>query len=124
MITPRKSASRVYLKALITMLAKLVMDEETGQLITYCQLHTHPKFAHICNQSYSNEMVCLRQGVKTGVDVTGKRVDGTNNFYVIQYEDTPQDHRKEITYKSVVCEVIPQKEDSKFTSITVGGNHI
>ena len=83
MIPPRKSSSRVYPKSSITMLSMRVMNEETGNLLNYRQLHAHPKFFHICNQSYSNEMGCLCQGIRTGVYVTVKRADGTNNFYVI-----------------------------------------
>ena len=67
----------------ITRLAMPVMYEETGQLINYCQLRTHPKFAHIWNQYYSNEMVRLCQGVGTGKDVTRKISDGTDTFHVI-----------------------------------------
>ena len=56
MIMPHKAASRVYSKAFLTMLAMPVMDEETGQILNYLQIRTHPKFSHIWNQLYSNEM--------------------------------------------------------------------
>ena len=56
MITPSKSASHFYPKAFLAMLAMLVMDEEMGKLLNYLQVRTHTKFAHIWDQSYSNEM--------------------------------------------------------------------
>ena len=70
------------------------MDEEIGQLLKYRQLNTHTKFAHIWNQSYSNKMARLCQGVVTGLDGTGKRFDSTDTFHVTHYEYIPQDRRK------------------------------
>ena len=51
MITLRKTSSRVYPKALLTILPMPVMDEETGKILNYRQLRTHPKLAQIWNQS-------------------------------------------------------------------------
>ena len=83
MIRPRKVASRFYPKALLAMLAMLVIYEETGHILSYRQLRTHPRFAHMWDQSYSNEIGRLCQGVGTVVDFIGKRVYGTNTFHVI-----------------------------------------
>ena len=66
----------------------------------------------------------LCQGIRTGKDGNVKRVNGTNTFHVIHYNDTPQDRSKYITYTFVVCEVRPQKEEPNSTCITVGGNQI
>ena len=58
-------------------------------------------------QKFSNEMGRLCQGVVTGNNGIGKRVEGTNTFYVIKFEDIPKDWLSEICYTSVVCEVRP-----------------
>ena len=76
------------------MLAMPVTDEETGQLLNYRQLCTHPKLAYIWNQSYSNEMGRLFQGVGTSAGGNVKRVDGTDTFHIMHYNDTPQYRRK------------------------------
>ena len=40
-----------------------------------------------------------------------QRVEGTNTFHFIKFEDITQDRRKEIFHSMVVCEVKPHKED-------------
>ena len=101
-----------------------VLYEETGQLMEYCQQLKHPKYAATWTTSYSNEMGHLCQVIGRNTEVTGKRVEETDTFFVIRYDDTPDDIRKDITYTSVVCEVLPQKEDPDRMQITIGGNHI
>ena len=39
----------------------------------------------------------------------GKRIEGTNTFFAIKFEDIQKDRLKEICYTSVVCEVRPGK---------------
>ena len=51
----------------------------------------------------------LCQGVGKGKNGLGKIVEGTNNFYVILFEDIPKDRLNKICYTSVVCEVRPGK---------------
>ena len=46
----------------------------------------------------------LCQGVGTGENNLGKRVEGTNTFHAIKFENIPKDRVKEICYTSVVCE--------------------
>ena len=53
----------------------------------------------------------LCQGVGTGKNDIGKRVEGKNTFYVITFEDIPKYRLNEICYTSVVCEVRPGKKD-------------
>ena len=53
----------------------------------------------------------LCQGVCTGGNGLGKRVEGTDTFYVIKFEDIPKDRLNKICYTSVVFEVIPGKKD-------------
>ena len=66
----------------------------------------------------------LCQGMVRSTEGKGKRVEGTDNFFVVKYNEIPTYRRKEITYTSVVCEVRPQKEDPNCTRITIGGNCI
>ena len=90
----------------------------------YFQLLKHPKYTAICTTPYSNDMGRLCKGIGRNTEVTGKSVEGTDTFFVIHYDDTPADIRKDITYISVVCKVLPQKEDPDRTQITIGGNCI
>ena len=72
---------------------------------------------------FSNEMGILCQGVGKGKNGLGKRVEGTNTFYVIHFEDMPKDRLNKICYNSVVCEVIPGKKDPNRTIITICGTN-
>ena len=101
-----------------------VLDEETGQYLTFRQLMRHPRLSKIWKPSASNELGRLCQGIGVGPNGQGKRVEGTDTFFVIRYEDIPPERRQEVTYTSVVCEVRPQKADPNRTRITIGGNRI
>ena len=59
-----------------------VLDEETGKSLEYRQLHHHPRYKDTWNQSYSNELGRLYQGVCTESTGTGQPVAGTNKFFV------------------------------------------
>ena len=58
------------------------------------------------------------------MEVTGKCVEGTDTFFVIHYDDTPDGIRKDITHTSVICKVRPQKKYPKRMKITISGNRI
>ena len=81
----------------------------------HCQLRKHPKYAATWTTSYSNEMGRLFQGIGRNTKGTGKRVEGTDTFFVVHYNDIPAKRRKDITYTLVVCKVHPQKEDPNRT---------
>ena len=66
----------------------------------------------------------LCQGVGTGTNGTGNRVEGKNTFHVIKFEDIPKYRINEICYTSVVCEVIPGKKDPNRTRITICGTNV
>ena len=66
----------------------------------------------------------LCQGLGTGKYGLGKRVEGTNTFHEIKFENIPKDRVKEICSTSVVCEVRPGKKDSNFTRITICGTNV
>ena len=66
----------------------------------------------------------LCQGVGTGHKGTGKRIEGTNIFFVIKFEDIPKDRLNEICYILVVCELRPGKKDPDRTRITICGTNV
>ena len=111
-------------ESMVDEIASPVLDEDMGEYLNYRQLRQHLKLKHIWNQSFSNEMGRLCQGIGVGDNGIGHRVEGTDTFRVIYYDNIPPDRRKEITYTSVVCEVRPQKADPNRTRITIGGNRI
>ena len=77
------------------------------------------------NTSYANELGRLFQEiVKVSKGPKNQRVEGTDTFRIIRFEDIPQDIRKEIFHSMVVCEVKPQKEDPNLTRITVACSQI
>ena len=102
-----------------------VLDGTSGKSLQYLQLRKHPKFAHIWNTSYANELGRLCQGIGQGSKgPKHQRVEGTNTFRLIKFEDIFQDRRKEIFHSMVVCEVKPHKEDPNQTRITIAGSQI
>ena len=67
-----------------------VLEETYGQSLQYRQLRKKPKFAHIWNTSYANELGRLCQGIGQGLKVPKhQRVEGTNTFCLIKFEDIP-----------------------------------
>ena len=66
----------------------------------------------------------LCQGVGIGKNNPGKRVEGTNTFHAIKFENIPEDKVKEICYTSVVCEVKPGKKYPNRTRITICGTNV
>eukprot|EP00804_Cyclotella_cryptica_P026695 CCRYP_007932-RA/>CCRYP_007932-RA protein AED:0.24 eAED:0.21 QI:0/0/0/1/1/1/2/0/661 len=85
-----------------TKLATSVLDQDTGLSLEYKQLRTHPKLGHIWSKSYANELGRLCQGIGTGDSGTEQRIQGTDTFYVIDYNDISSDRCSEITYSKVV----------------------
>ena len=87
--TPVLTAHRIFPQAFLVMWKMPVLDEETGKYLTYRQLHKHPRLAFIWSTLYSNKMGRLCQGIGSGPQGVDKRVDGTNTFHVIYYDDIP-----------------------------------
>ena len=61
-INPAQAAQRQYPAKFLQSLSMPVLDETSGQSLQYRQLCKHPKFAHIWNTSYANELGRLCQG--------------------------------------------------------------
>jgi hypothetical protein len=102
-----------------------VLDASTGQQLEHRQLRRHPAYKQVWDTSYANELGRLCQGIgHDDATATKQRVEGTDTFRPIHYDDIPTDRRSDVTYTRVVCEVRPQKEDPNRTRITIGGNRI
>ena len=124
-ITPSQADKLRHPSQFLQSLAMPVLDKTSGQSLKYRQLRKKPKFSHIRNTSYANELGRLCQGIGKGSKIPkNQRVEGTNAFQIIKFEDIPQYIRKEICHSMVVCEVKPHKEYPNQTRITVAGSQI
>ena len=65
-ITPAQASQRQYPAQFLQSLEMPVLNETSGQSLQYRQLCKHPKFAHIWNTSYANELGRLCQGIGQG----------------------------------------------------------
>ena len=96
-ITPAQAAKQIYPAKFLQSLSMPVLGKTSGQSLQYRQLRKHPKFAHIWNTSYANELGRLFQGIGKGSKGPRQnRVEGTNTFQLIKFSDIPQDRRHEI----------------------------
>ena len=80
-------------------------DKETGKLHNYGQLIRHPLHANTWNRSYANKMGRLCQVFGTVNGGVRKRIEGTDTFHVVRFENIPKKCLKEVCYTSVVCDV-------------------
>ena len=64
-------------------------------------------------------MARLFKGVGTGGNGLGKRVEGTDTFHVIKFENIPKDLLNKIFYTSVFCEVRPGNKDPNHKLIAI-----
>ena len=53
-----------------------------------------------------------------------KRIEGTNTFFEIKFENIPKDRKNEICYTSVVREGRPGKKDPNRKRITICGTNV
>ena len=67
-----------------------VLEHKTGKQLNYGQLIKHPRLQDTWKTSFSNEMGRLCQGVGTGPNGKGKRIEGTNTFFAIKFENIPK----------------------------------
>ena len=101
-----------------------VIDQDTGKYWKFGQLRRHPTYAEIWYRSFPNEMGRLCSGVGTVLDGKGKRVEGTNTFFVIHFEEIPEDRIKEVCYTSILCAERPGKSDPNRTCITIFSTNV
>ena len=97
------SHSRALTTHFLTHIANSVLEHETGKQLNYGHLRKHPRLQDTWKTSFSNEMGRLCQGVGTGPNGKGKRVEGKNTFFEIKFEKIPKDRLNVICYTSVVC---------------------
>ena len=94
-ITLAQASKLQYPAHFLQSLAMPVLYKTSGQLLQYHQLRKHPKFAHIWNKSYANELGRLCQVVgKVSKGPDNQCVEGTNTFRVIKFEYIPRDRIK------------------------------
>jgi len=94
-----------------------IFDEDSGKLMKYRQLITHPKYKEVWFHSSANEFGRLAQGV-------GGHIQGTNTIFFIHKHQVPADRWKDITYAKFVCELKPNKAEVHRTRLTVGGDKV
>ncbi len=68
-----------------------VFDSDTGKLLKYWQLITHPKYHEVWMHSSANEFERLTQGV-------GGQIQGTNTVFFIHKHQVPANRWRDITY--------------------------
>ncbi len=101
-----------------------ILDPATGKFLQHCQLCWDPCYKSKRDTSYVKELGHLYQCIGTGPSPGTQQIEGTNTFFLIDYQDIPSHKRKEICHTMFVCEVCPEKDDPKCTHITTGGNRI
>ncbi len=70
-----------------------------GAMLEHRQLQRHPTYKKVWDKSYANELGRLCQGIGNNPsNPTKKRVDGTDTFKPIRYQDIPLNRRNDITY--------------------------
>ena len=94
-ITPSEASQRQYPFKFLQSMAMPDLDKTYGQSLQYRQLRKHPKFAHIWNTPYANELGRLCQGIGQGSKGPKHQcVEGTNTFRFIKFANIPQNRRK------------------------------
>ncbi len=67
-------------------MAHAIFDKESGKLLKYRALLTHPKYHEAWMHLSANKFGCLAQGV-------GTRIKGTNTIFFISKQDIPVDQQ-------------------------------
>ena len=73
-----------------------VLEHETGKQLNYGQPRKHTRLQETWKTSFSNELCRLCQGVGTSPNGKGKRIEGTDTFFTIKFENIPKDRLNEI----------------------------
>ena len=108
---------RGYAKRTAGEFANEIFDEDSGKMLKYRKLITHPKHKEVWFHSSANEFGRLAQGV-------GGRIKGTDTIFFINKDQVPADRWKDVTYVKFVCELKPNKAEVHRTRLTVGGDKI
>lgn len=95
-----------------------VIDAESGKVIKYWQLMTHPKNKVQCSRSAANKFGRLANGVG------GRIKSPTKTIRFIRKSQVPKGRMKDVTYRQYVCSVRPEKEEKYRARYVVGSNKI
>ncbi len=93
------------------------MDNETGELMEYCQLMQSTKYQKVWGQASGNEIGRLAQ------EMPG-HVEGTNTIFFITKDQIPQNRFRDVTYGKFVVDYRENKEEKERVRLTVGGDRI
>eukprot|EP00804_Cyclotella_cryptica_P026336 CCRYP_007671-RA/>CCRYP_007671-RA protein AED:0.18 eAED:0.21 QI:0/0/0/1/0/0.33/3/0/1086 len=113
LLTPRSAATRQFPCDALS----AILDTDTGELLEYCHLIKNPQYCTIWKNAYGKELGRLAQGIPG-------TVKGTNTIVFIAYNEIPLQRRKDVTYRRIVANYRPEKEDPYRIRLTVGGNRI
>ena len=96
---------------------KSIIDDETGGSPEYIYLIKRDKHRIIWMKYVSKTLGRLAQGV-------GDIVKMTNAIFSLEHDKTPTERKKDVTYRNIVCNYIPQKYKTHHTRFVAGGNLI
>lgn len=89
-IRTQQLTQRQYPLQLLCELAGAVLDAATGDLLEYCHLLAHPKYAKMCGRAGTKELGRLGQGI-LGL------VEGTNTIFFKSYDEKSNDRKRDVT---------------------------
>jgi hypothetical protein len=110
-------ASKKFPLQLFCEFAGAVMCDDTGDLLEYRQLAKIPKYRQKWTNAFGKEIGRLAQGID-GI------VEGTNTIFFVDYDEIPEDRKKDVTYARICVNYRPEKADPNRCRITLGGNLI
>ena len=93
---------------------KSIIDDETGGSPEYIYLIKRDKHRIIWMKYVSKTLGRLAQGV-------GDIVKMTNAIFSLEHDKTPTERKKDVTYRNIVCNYIPQKYKPRHTRLVSGG---
>jgi hypothetical protein len=108
--TLQQAVSRTFPLQFLCDFAYAVLDDDTGNLLKYCQLIKHPKYKDTWSNLFGMEI----RGLATA----------TETIFFINKMDIPHNRRGDVTYGRIVCIYREGKKDKYRTRITMGGNLI
>ena len=98
--------------------AMAIMDNYSGNSLSYRHLLRHPRYKNKWGISSENEFGRFSNGV-------GGRIKNPNNAIRFLHKTyVPKKRMKDVTYGQLVCTVPPEKSDKNRTLFAVGGNRI
>ena len=116
-LKPYNLSWRNILLQVLCYMDKVVLDDDTGDLLEYQHLICWTHFQEAWGRLYGNELVQLAQGMPSWVN-------GKNIIVFIHKQSTPSDQFKDVTYKKIVYDYKENKGEHNQTQLTVGDDRI